>query len=144
MAAWLRLLLLPSYLSVVRSSLPIAILTCGALAVFAAYALSFGAPSATAPWLLASGSVLVLTGLGLLGAGERAPRLQAAVLVACAFTFAGFAAALSIAPHEAGGPLLLGLPRATALLLGFTGAVPLVLLPLAYAAAFEREVQGDA
>ena len=119
------------------------VLAVGALAVFAAYAMSFLGPSELAPWLLASGATLVLTGLGLLGAGERAPRLAAAVLIACAFTFAGFATALLHTPHAAGGPLLFGLPRATALMLLLTGVVPLVLLPLAYAAVFGREVQSD-
>lgn len=121
----------------------ISILAGGALAVLAAYAVSFVGASPLAPWLLASGATLVLTGLGLLGAGARAPRLSAAVLLACALTFAGFATALLITPHAAGGPLLFGLPRATALLLLLTGAVPLVMLPLAYAAVFTREVQPD-
>ena len=119
------------------------ILTLGALTVLGAYALSFGSPNALAPWLLAAGATLVLTGLGLLGAGEYAPRLSAAVLVCCALTFAGFATALMLKPHAVGGPLLFGLPRATTLMLLLTGAVPLVLLPLAYAAVFKREVQPD-
>ena len=125
-----------------RGSVSIAILGSGALAVAVAYGLMFIAPeSASAPWLLATGAVLVLTGLGLLGAGPRAPRLAAAVLVACACTLIGFAVALTLAPHAAGGPLLLGLPRATALMLLLTGGLPLVLLPLAYAWAFPREVE---
>ncbi len=121
----------------------ISLLTLGALVVLGAYALSFAGSSPLAPWLLASGATLVLTGLGLLGAGEHAPRLSAAVLVCCALTFAGFATALLLKPHAVGGPLLLGLPRATSLMLLLTGAVPLVLLPIAYAAVFKREVQSD-
>ena len=123
-----------------RASISIAVLTGGALLVFIAYALTFGGASPMAPWLLAVGAVLVLTGLGLLGAGPRAPRLAAAVLVACACTLLGFAVALTLAPHEAQGPLRFGLPRATALMLLLTGGIPLVLLPLAYAWAFPREV----
>lgn len=126
-----------------RESVSIAVLTTGGLAVLAAYALSFGTASPMAPWLLAVGAVLVLTGLGLLGAGPRAPRLVAAVLVACASTLIGFSIALTLAPHGTGGPLLLGVPRATALMLLLTGAAPLVLLPLAYAWAFPREVEGE-
>ena len=126
-----------------RASVSIAILTAGALAVLAAYALSFGSPSPTAPWLLAVGAVLVLTGLGLLGAGPKAPRLAAAVLVACACTLVGFAVALTLPPHTADGPLLFGLPRATALMLMLTGGLPLLLLPLAYAWAFPREVANE-
>lgn len=123
-----------------RASIPIAVLTLGALVVLAAYALTFAGTTPMAPWLLAIGAVLVLTGLGLLGAGPRAPRLAAAVLVACACTLLGFFAALTLAPHVAGGPLLFGLPRATALMLLLTGGIPLVLLPLAYAWAFPHEV----
>jgi hypothetical protein len=128
-----------------RATISIAVLTGGALAVLAAYAMAFiGAPGSVtpmAPWLLAVGATLVLTGLGLLGAGPRAPRLAAAVLVACACTLLGFAVALSLAPHEAEGPLLLGLPRATTLMLLLTGGIPLVMLPLAYAWAFPKEVE---
>jgi len=126
-----------------RPSLSISILTRGALAVLGAYALSFAGASPLAPWLLAAGATLVLTGLGLLGAGERAPRLAAVVLVACALTFLGFATALVIKPHAVNGPLLLGLPRATTLMLLLTGLVPLVLLPVAYALLFKREVLAD-
>lgn len=126
-----------------RPQVSISILTAGAVAVLGAYGLSFAGAAQAAPWLLAAGATLVLTGLGLLGAGEHAPRLAAAVLVACALTFTGFAVGLLSAPHSAGGALLFGLPRATALLLLLTGAVPLVMLPLAYAAAFRREVQSD-
>ena len=122
----------------------ISLLTIGALLVALAYVLTFAGAASVAPWLLAAGATLVLTGIGLLGAGERAPRLSAAVLVCCALTFAGFATALLLQPHVVGGPLLLGLPRATALMLLLTGAVPLILLPLAYAACFKREVVADA
>ena len=97
-----------------------------------------------APWLLAAGAMLVLTGLGLLGAGARSPRLSAAVLVCCACTFAGFAFALGATPPAADGPLLFGLPRVTALMLVLSGGVPLVLLPIAYAWAFPREVSREA
>ena len=121
----------------------ISLLSLGALLVALAYGLTFAAEASAAPWLLGGGATLVLTGLGLLGAGERAPRLAGAVLLACALTFAGFAIALLLRPHAIGGPLLLGLPRATTLLLLLTGLVPLVLLPVAYAVLFRREVMRD-
>ncbi|MBX3174450.1 MAG: hypothetical protein KF709_08545 [Gemmatimonadaceae bacterium] len=121
--------------------LPIALLGLGAISVATAYGLAFGeVTGALGPWCLAFGAMLTLAGLGLLGAGPRAPRLQAAVLLACSFTFAGFALALAAAAPEAAGPMLLGLPRSTAVLLLLAGAVPLILLPLAYAWAFPREV----
>ncbi len=121
----------------------ISLLSVGALLVALSYALTFAAEASIAPWFLAAGATLVLTGLGLLGAGERAPRLAAVVLVACALTFLGFATALVIKPHAVNGPLLLGLPRATTLMLLLTGLVPLVLLPVAYALLFTREVLAD-
>lgn len=126
-----------------RQSSSIAVLTLGALTVLGAYALSFGSPSPLPPWLLAAGATLVLTGLGLLGAGERAPRLAAAIVVACVFTFAGLAAALLMPAHVEGGALLFGLPRATTVMLLCTGLVPLVMLPIAYAMLFKREVLRD-
>jgi hypothetical protein len=126
-----------------RPSISISILTCGAVVVALAYAAVFAEYANAAPWLLAAGATLVLTGLGTLGAGEKAPRLAAAVLVACALTFIGFAFALAMKPHEAGAALLFGLPRATTLMLLCTGAVPLVMLPLAYAWLFPREVMRD-
>lgn len=142
----------------VSTRISILLLGLGAALVALAYGLSFAltptaplgsgavassASAALAPWVLAIGATLVLTGLGLLGAGPRAPRLAAAVLLACACTLLGFAVALTHAPHAAGGPLLFGLPRATALMLALTGGIPLILLPLAYAWAFPREVARD-
>lgn len=118
-------------------------LTGGALAVAAAYLLAFVGGHALAPWLLAAGAVLVLTGLGLLGAGAGRPRLAAAVLLCSACVFIGFAIGLLGAAPAADGPLLLGLPRTTTLLLICSGLVPLLLLPVAYAWAFPREVMGD-
>lgn len=108
-----------------------------------AYGLTFIGAYPLAPWLLACGATLVLTGIGLLGAGERSPRLSAAVLVACVCTFAGFAFALASAAPVADGPLLFGLPRVTMLMLLCAGVVPLVLLPVAYAWAFPQEVERE-
>jgi hypothetical protein len=126
------------------SRAPILLLALGALLVAAAYALQFASTVEAAPWLMAAGSTLVLTAFGLLGVGRSRPYLSAAVLVACACTFAGFAVALALQPPVADGPLVVGLPRVTALLLLLTGGVPLVLLPVAYAMCFRREVEPDA
>lgn len=112
----------------------------GALGVLGAYGLTFLGGSVAAPWLLAAGATLMLTGVGLLGAGAKAPRLSAAVIIACLSTFIGFACALWLAPPSTDGPLLFGLPLATAVMLLYVGAVPLILLPIAYAWAFPREV----
>lgn len=126
------------------SAISIRLIFVGALAVAGAYVATFAGAHAAGPWLLAAGGTLVLTGLGLLGVGPRRPRLAGAVLVACALTFGGFAVALLHTAPTVDGPLWLGLPRATALLLVITGAVPLVLLPVAYGIWFDREVMDDA
>jgi hypothetical protein len=127
----------------VHSRISVALITLGSLDVLGAYGLTFIGAHPLAPWLLAFGATLVLTGIGLLGAGARSPRLSAAVLVACACTFVGFAFALASAAPVADGPLLFGLPRVTVFMLLCTGAVPLVLLPVAYAWAFPHEVERE-
>lgn len=126
-----------------RRSLPIALVFLGALLVLIAYGLVFADAPSPAQWVLAFGVVLVLTGFGLLGAGRDAPRLQAAVLVACALTFVGFAYALAQPTPVPGAALWLGLPPATTVLLILAGAVPMLLLPIAYAWAFPREVHRE-
>lgn len=123
-----------------RDAYPVGLIFVGALGVAAAYAATFGGLDTLGPWLLAAGATLVLAGLGVLGAGPRSPRLAAAVLLACALTFVGFATGLLLGTPAPDGPLLLGLPRATTLLLLASGLVPLVLLPLAYGLLFPREV----
>lgn len=140
----LMLALTPRSFGPVTVTLSIRLIFVGALAVATAYLATFAGPLALAPWMLAAGSTLILTGLGLLGVGPGRPRLTGAVLVACALTFAGFAVALLQSAPTADGPLWLGLPRATALMLVITGAVPLVLLPIAYGLWFDREVMDDA
>lgn len=122
------------------------LLLVGLLLVALAYALAFAGSTTLAPWGLSLGAACVLAALLWLGArrGGRLPRrLGAALAIAGAATAAGFAWALVAAAPTAGGPLLLGLPRVTAILLIVAGAVPLVLLPIAYAVAFDREVLDD-
>lgn len=127
------------------SRAPLLLLVLGLVSVATAYAIAFaagGALSSAAPWALALGATLVLTALLWLG-GRRRGKLPRALAVATALsalaTFGGFAFALLAPPPVASGPLLLGLPRVTAILLLCVGAVPLVVLPLLYAAAFEDE-----
>lgn len=115
----------------------------GALTVAGAYLAVFANVDAAGPWLLALGTTLLLAGLGVLGAGAGRPRLATVVVVACALTLAGFGSALLAAPPTADGPLWLGLPRATTLLLLLSGLGPLLLLPIAYALCFEREEMRD-
>ena len=118
----------------------ITLITFGSLGVLAAYALTLLGGSDGAPWLMAAGATLVLAGLGLLGAGPKAPRLASAVMVACLSTFIGLAFGLMLKAPVADGPLLFGLPLSTAVMLLYAGALPLVALPIVYAWAFPREV----
>lgn len=125
----------------------ITLLLVGLLAVGAAYAfVLLGFAAAAAPWWLASGTTAVLAGVAVLGAARRArttPVLTATVVASFASVLAGLLVPLALAAPDATGPLLLGLPRPTAILLLLVGLVPLVLMPLAYAFAFEREVLSD-
>ena len=123
------------------------LLTLGTLGVSIAYGavlLGVGAPSA--PWWLASGTTAVLAGLASLGAarhGRRTPVLAAAIAASFVNVAAGFLIPLAMPAPDATAPLLLGLPRPTAILMLLVHAVPLVLLPVAYGVAFEREVLDD-
>lgn len=122
----------------------LSLLVLGLLAIVAAYAAALaGVAPHAAPWWLALGSTAVLAGLAALGIarGTRATPLLARAVVLCFASVAtGLAVALLMPAPAAGEPLLLGLPRPTAILLTLVGALPLVALPLAYAAAFDREV----
>lgn len=105
-----------------------------------------GVSPSVAPWTLALGTAGVLGALLLLAArrGSRAMRRLATVAwVITVLLAVGLGIALAAAPPTPDGPLLLGLPRSTAILLIVVGLVPLVLLPLAWAATFDREVMGD-
>ena len=120
------------------------LLVLGLCAVAAAYGATLLGPAAPlAPWWLAAGTTASLAGLALLGAarrGRRTPTLVAATVAAFASLAAGFFVPLAMPAPDAATPLLLGLPRPTVILLLGAGLVPLVLLPVAYGVAFEREV----
>jgi hypothetical protein len=124
---------------------PITLLVAGLLAVALAYAsLLLGvAARSLAPWALGFGTAAVLTAMLLLGArrGRTVPRiLRWSATLAFVALAGGFAYALAAPAPSATGPLLLGLPRVTAILILLAGLVPLVWLPVAYALAFDAEV----
>lgn len=125
----------------------LSLLILGSLAIAVAYAAALaGVALRTAPWWLASGTTAVLAGLASLGAarhGRRTPILSAAIAASFVCVGAGFLIPLAMPAPDATTPLLLGLPRPTAILLLLVHAVPLVLLPVAYGVAFEREVLDD-
>ncbi len=124
-------------------------LSCVLVAV--AYAALFlAAPSpapAWAPLSLAVGANGIIITLMAIGAVRRdtMPRSLAwtfvglFVLCAGAFVFA----LLMPAQEGAGGPLLLGLPLRTAVVLYGVGVVPIAVLPFAYAFTFESSTLSD-
>ena len=124
------------------SRAPILVLVLGLLLVAGAYALAFAGGGPLAPWSLALGTTLVLAAMLWLGGRRRGAMpasLAAAAILAALATFGGFAFALAAPAPVADGPLLLGLPRVTAILLILVGAVPSVALPLLYALSFDEE-----
>ena len=124
------------------SRAPILVLVLGLALVAGAYALSFAGGGPLAPWSLALGATLVLAAmlwLGGLRRGKMPRALAAATVISALATFGGFAYALVAPAPVVDGPLLLGLPRVTAILLLCVGALPMVVMPLLYAAAFDEE-----
>ena len=108
-----------------------------------AYLLSFGGPAASrvAPWLLAIGANALILSLMALGAlrRDRLPRSLAWVFGGLFVLCAGaFIVALALPAREGvGGPMLLGLPLRTAIVLYGVGVLPMFVLPFAYAFTFE-------
>jgi len=126
-----------------RAALTAFVVSC--LAIAGAYALAFlpgGAP-AWAAWGIAIGGPGTLSAVMLLGAA-RGGRVRVVAGAAIGLTFVVLAGAFVLAlvlpaAEGAGGPLLLGLPLRTAVVLYGVGIVPLLFLPAAYAATFDAE-----
>lgn len=120
------------------------------LAVAGAYALAFlpgGAPVWSA-WGVALGGPGALAAIMLLGAA-RAGRVRLVVGLAIGLTFVvlvgAFGLALLLPAAEGpGGPLWLGLPLRTAVVLYGVGITPLFFLPVAYAVSFDADTLTDA
>ena len=119
-------------------------LVVGLLGIVGAYVgVLLGLTSPLVPLVMALGTTAVLAGiaqLAIVRAGRETPALARTVRWVFGGMAAGFLAVLLLPPPVAGGPLLLGLPRATAILLLLVGAMPMVVLPIAYARAFDTEV----
>lgn len=106
-------------------------LVTGAAPAFAAFAIAFGIGAS-------------MTGMFVLGAANRG-RLAPLLVVTFALVFVivtgAFWIALAMPADEGvGGPLLLGLPRRTAIVLYGVGLLPMFLLPLVYAARFDTDI----
>jgi len=132
-----------------RSSAGLRAFVLSTVLIAAAYGAAFlpgGAPR-WAPLLLATGSVGTMVSVMVMGAARPGRTLGAlgpvfgAVFVLLA---AAFALALLLPPETAGSALWLGLPRRAAILIYGIGLLPVVLLPVAYAATFDRVTLSDA
>jgi len=119
-------------------------LVVGLLWIVGAYVgVLLGLTSPLVPLLMALGTTAVLAGiaqLAIVRSGRETPSLARTVRWVFGGMAVGFVVVLLVPAPVAGGPLLLGLPRLTAVLLLVVGAMPLVVLPIAYARAFEAEV----
>ena len=115
-----------------RSS-ALVLLALAALAALAAF--GFGPP--LAPWLAAFAGASLPVALIALGALHQGrPGALALPLILLWVLLAGGLAAILILPH--GGPDVLGLPLATAIMIFVLVPVPLIGLGLLYAARFDR------
>ena len=118
----------------------------GTAAVTAGYgaALLPGPTPGLAPWLLALGTAIAMIGAMALGArraGRVPPATAAALVVTLLLVTACFALALALPPEDPAAPVLwLGLPRRAAVLLYGVGLLPSLILPVVYAATFDRDV----
>lgn len=122
-------------------------LCCGLVALaYAAMFLSATAP-AWAPIALAVGANGVIMTLMAIGAVRRdtMPRSLVWTFIGLFVLCAGaFVVALLMPAQEAvGGPLMLGLPLRSAIVLYGVGVVPIAILPLAYALTFESSTLSE-
>ena len=119
-------------------------LVVGLLGIVGAYVgVLLGLTSPLVPLLMALGTTAVLAGiaqLAIVRSGRETPSLARTVRWVFGGMAVGFVIVLLVPAPVAGGPFLLGLPRVTAILLLVVGAMPLVVLPIAYARAFDTEV----
>lgn len=124
--------------------LSILVLVSGVLAIAAAYGATLwsGAAPAFAPWALAYGigaAMAAMCALGATRAGVLSPLLVVAFVLVFVVVSGSFGLALALPAQEGpDGPLWLGLPRRTAIVLYGVGGLPMFLLPLLYAWSFDR------
>ncbi len=133
---------------IARFALQALVVSC--LCIACAYAFAFlpgGAP-AWAAWGVALGGPGAMAAIMLLGA-SRGGRVRVIVGVAIGLTFVVLAGAFGLAlllpaAEGAGGPLLLGFPLRTAVVIYGVGITPMFFLPVAYAIAFDAETLTEA
>lgn len=109
--------------------------------------LIIGAAPAWAPWGLAFSIGVATVGLFLLGA-MRNGQVAWPIVAGFIFTFVAvtgsFWLALGMPAMEgAGGPLMLGMPRRTAIVLIGAGLLPTFVLPLLFAVTFRHGILSE-
>jgi hypothetical protein len=123
------------------------VLSCTLVVVAYGAAFARGGTPVWAPWLLAVGANGMILSMMALGAmrRDRLPRVLAWIFVALFVLCAGsFLLALALPAAEGvGGPLLLGLPLRTAIVLYGVGVVPIAILPFAYALTFDASTLSE-
>lgn len=109
------------------------------VAVFAAAFLPGGAPTWSAAALVGAIAVMFVATLTLGAARSRGGvgRLGWAFLFTFVVLAGAFGLALTLPPDREGDQLWLGLPRRAAMVLYGVGLLPMLVLPLAYAASFD-------
>jgi hypothetical protein len=117
------------------------VIACASVALSYAAVFVVTPTPAWAAWTLAIGANGIIMTLMAIGAvrHDRLPRSLAWTFVGLFVLCAGaFVIALALPANEGvGGPLLLGLPLRTAIVLYSVGVVPIAVLPLAYALTFD-------
>lgn len=131
-------------------SLAVGALAASTLLVGVAYAAALvtGAAPAWASWCFMIGTMTAMLAMIVLGAVRGrggVGKLAVPFAATYALLLVAFGAALALpAEMDAGVPLVLGLPRRAAIVLYGVGAMPLFLLPLAYAFTFDSMTLSEA
>jgi hypothetical protein len=119
-----------------------------ALLIAAAYASAFlaGGAAVWAPWAMGVGTAAMMVAATALGAARPAGLGPLKIPFALTFLIlaGGFALALSLPAGGASPTLFLGLPARAAVILLGVGLLPLLVLPVAYAATFDAMTLSDA
>ncbi|MEP6589778.1 MAG: hypothetical protein ABJC19_01230 [Gemmatimonadota bacterium] len=104
-----------------------------------------GAAFGPGVWVMVAGVVVLLPSTVVLG-GLRRGQGSRAVWVAALYLFLvlalGFGAALLLPAETVDGPFLFGIPLRAAIILFGVGITPSLVLPIAYAADFDRVALG--
>lgn len=115
-------------------------------AAYVAAIVSTPAP-AWAPWALMIGTATVMLATMVLGASRPrggVGKLAVPFVAMFAVLVVGFGAVLLMPAESAGSPLWFGLPPRAAVVLYGIGALPLFVLPIAYALTFDSLTLSDA